>query len=285
MLLLHRIAAIVVTVLGLGLAGCSTVVVNRAQGAATTGKAYAATLKQVNDLALSKSIGFGADFLAGKAPRTEAALAEATEVHRDRIRTVGESSAYLDQLAAYFTGLEALAKGDASTEIGDALGGVADALKKEPFGVKLSDERKAALTGLAKFIARQAHAAAVTKALERDADTVAQAIGLSDQMLHTVGRWIEAQESLVQKEAFEQKVKKPFLGGTALGDDWKKAWIAHVQGPPVVAVLKSARQASTSLQGAWQNLLTGQYTLDEVLVSLRNVQAGIDAVAAALHAK
>jgi hypothetical protein len=193
-------------------AGCSTVVVDRVAGAATTGKTYAEPLKKVNELAVERSLDFGAAFLAGNSERTTDLLNQTTDLHKARVRTVAESSAYLDSLAGYFTGLEALAKDDASDVTASALGGVADALTKDPFGDKLSDERKKALTGLAGLVAKQAHSAAVERALRRDADVVAQAIDLRDEMLRTVSGRISTQEGLEAKLAFQVNVAKPFTG-------------------------------------------------------------------------
>lgn len=264
---------------------CSTVIVDRTAGAAATGRAYTETLKKVNDLALRHSTNFGADFLSSNLIRTPELLGEVTNVQKDRQRTVAESSAYLDKLAEYFNGLEALSKGDSSEATSAALGNVADALKKEPFKISISDGRKAALTGLAGFIAKQAHAAAVETALRRDADKVAQAIAVSDEMLDAVSRWIAKQETLEAEKAFQTKVQAPFTSGAALGSEWQSAWKDYVRGPAVNVVLGDAKEASGKLQRAWQNLLTGNYSFDEVLASLKNVQAGIDSVEALVNSK
>lgn len=269
--------------------GCSTVVVDRATGAAVTGKAYATTLKNVNDLALERSLDFGANLLAANpafdGKRDATVLNQVTEAHQQRLRTVSESSAYLDTLSVYFSGLEALAKGDPSEATANALGGVVDALKNEPFNVQLSDERRKALTGLAGFVSKQVHAATLEKVLQRDADRVAQAIAVSDEMLNTVAGWITRQETLEAKKTFAESVEKPFASGASLGSDWKNAWKSYVRGPAVNEVLTDAKKASGDLGRAWTNLLSGQYTFDEVLASLKNVQAGIDAIAALVKSK
>lgn len=259
---------------------CSTVIVDRATGAAATGKTYAETLKKVNDLALQRSTNFGAEYLSSNLIRTPELLKEATEIHKDRQRTVAESGAYLDKLAEYFSGLEALSKGEPSEVTSNALGNLVDTLKKEPFKVVISDERKAALTGLASFISKQAHSVALEKALRRDADKVAQAIAVSDEMLDTVSRWISKQETLEAEKAFQTKVQAPFTSGATLGSDWQTSWKEYVRGPAVNVVLGDARKASADLQRAWQNLLSGHYSFDEVLSSLKDVQAGTDAIGA-----
>ena len=144
--------------------GCSTVPVDRALGVSATGKAYVETLKKVNDLALDTSIEFTAKLLP-TLPRTEESLEAHTETIRERSVLIGNAHEYLNGLASYFSELEALAKGDQSEATAEALGQVADSLKAEPFELKLSDEKKKAITGLAGFVAKQVHVAAVEKAL------------------------------------------------------------------------------------------------------------------------
>lgn len=269
----------------LSLTACSTVIVDRTTGAAASGKAYTETLKKVNDLALQRSTEFGANFLSSNLIRTPEFLGEVTSVHKDRQRTVAESSAYLDKLAEYFGGLESLAKGDPSEANSIALGKLADTLQKEPFKVSISDERKDTLTGLAGLISKQAHTATVESALRRDADKVAQAIAVSDEILNTISGWISTQENLEMDKIFQTKVQAPFTSGAVLGGDWQAAWKDYVKGPPVNVVLGDAKKASADLQRAWKNLLTGNYSFDEVLASLKTVQASIDAIAALYKSK
>ena len=162
-----------------------------------------------------------------------------------------------------------------------AVGKVADSLKAEPFGLKLSDERKAAFTGLAGFVAKQVHAAAVEKALTRDADTVAQAIALSNQMLDEQIRWINVRERAARERAFQVGVRSPFLAPNQdLGEGWKKAWSDYVRTPPVIALLEDAKKAGDEMQVAWKEILRGQYSFSEIAASLANVKAGIEALTA-----
>lgn len=267
-----------------GLVGCSTVSVDRAIGVSETGKAYVKTLKKVNDLALDNSIEFTANMLP-TLPRTEEALMEHTDEIKARVELVGSAHEYLDRLANYFSELEALSKGDQSEATEKAVGQVADSLKAEPIKLSLSDERKKALTGLAGYVAKQFHAAAVEKALKRDADVVAQALAISEKMLDEQIQWINLRETAVRKKKFIDDVKKPYVGGANLGPEWKKAWSSEVRTPPVIALLAEAKNASTEMQKAWINVLRGQYSYSEIQAALNNVKAGIDAITALKNSK
>jgi hypothetical protein len=264
--------------------GCATVSVDRAIGASSSGKSYVATLKKVNDLALDTSIEFTVNLLPAL-PRTEETLEAATEEIRKRTLLIGNAHEYLDGLGSYFSELDALAKGDQSEATANALGQVAESLKGMPFELKLSDEKETAITGLARFVAKQIHASAVEKALIRDADTVAQALAISEEMLSEQIRWIRLREASERKRQYIDEVRKPFLSGGQLGSDWKRAWSSAVRTPPIVALLSEAKKASDDMQRAWVDILRGQYSFNEIQSSLQNVKAGIEALTALKNAK
>jgi len=279
-----QIRNLTATLFVVGLVGCTTVPVDRAIGVSATGKAYVDTLKKVNELALDNSIEFTANLLPSL-PRTKIELTEKTEEIKQRVKLVESAQAYLDALAAYFSELEALSKGDQSEATAKAVGQVADALKAQPLELSLSDERKAALTGLAAYVAKQYHAAAVEKALTRDADVVAQALAISEKMLDEQIRWISFREKAERMKKYQENIEKPFVAGGPLGSDWKKAWSDAVRTPPVIALLSQAKNASSDMQKSWINVLRGQYSYAEIQASLKNVRAGIDAVSALKNAK
>jgi hypothetical protein len=275
--MLRILASIVVL---LASAGCSTVVVNRAQGVAETGKVFVQTMGKVNELALDRSLDFAANFLTTSVSRTDSDLASQTTLFQARSKLIGEYKTYLQGLADYFGELESLSKGDQSDSTANALGTFADALKAEPIALKLSDERKKALTGLAGLVAKQFHAAAVEKALIRDADTIAQAIAVSEKMLEEQKRWITFRERATRELNYAQKVKAPFISGQTLSEDWKKEWTTYVRTPPTTLLLEEAEAATANMQKAWRGVLRADYSFAEIQASLLNVKAGIDALSA-----
>jgi len=278
-----KITNLIVAAGVIGIVACSTVPVDRAINVSVAGKAYVDTLKKVNELALDTSIEFTANLLPSL-PRNKETLKEQTEEIGKRSELIGSANEYLDRLANYFTELEALSRGDQSEATAKAVGQLADSLKAEPMELSLSAEKKKALTGLAGFVAKQFHAAAVEKALIRDADVVAQALAISENMLDEEIRWIMVRETADRRKKYIENIEKPFIAGGPLSSEWKKAWSAEVRTPPVAALLVEAKTASADLQKAWINVLRGQYSYSEILASLRNVQAGIDAVTALKNA-
>lgn len=265
-------------------AGCGTASVNRAQTVASAGNAYVDILNKVNETALDESITFAANVLPSL-PRDDKTLNDRTAEMRDRARMVGEAKSYFDTLGAYFFGLAALAQADESEEPGKAVSSLADTLKKEPFGITVSDEKKAAVSGLTKYIIAQKHAAAVEKALRRDAETVGFALAVSEEILDEQIHWIDLRERAQRAKDFEEHVRKPFIAKNELKDDWKKAWMKYVRPAPINVVLRDAKEASVKMQQSWKSVLAGEFSFTELLATIKNVQAGLDTIAAVKDAK
>lgn len=280
-MLLQRLLAIPVL---LAAAGCATVSPERALGVATAGKAYVETMKKVDELALERSIDFTARLLP-QLPRDDKTLASHTEAMRKRIDLVGRAHAYFDGLADYFAALEALAKGDQSEANAKAAGELVDSLKNSPVELKVSDQKKQALTGLVGHISKQIHAAAVQKALERDAPVIGEALEVSGNMLEELARWIEIREKADRARSYEREVRAPYLGQGALKDDWSKAWGTHVRTAPALALLTEARKGNAEMKKAWVEVLRGHASFADLHAALKNVRAGIEAVAALKDAK
>lgn len=275
---------LVTSILAFTVAGCATVPIERAQGVSSSGKQYVETLKEVNNLALDESIKFSANLLP-RLSRTEDVLVTTTDEIKKRAQLIGQAHEYYDALATYFAELEALANGDQSESTANALSKVADSLKAQPVALELSDDKKKALTGLTGFVAKQVHAAAVEKALVRDADTVAQALTVSEQMLDEQIRWISVREKAERDRKFNSGVKKPFISGAELGSDWKDAWSSYVRTAPVIALLTDAKKASVEMQRSWINILRAQYSHAETLAALKKVKEGLEAVSALRNAR
>lgn len=264
--------------------GCAKVQVDQVKGLAGSGMAYTETLKKVNEYALDKSIQFSADILP-TLPRDLATLEAHSNGIRDRTQLVAEASAYLDGLAAYFSELEDLANGDPSEAMMNSLGAVADGLKKEPIGLKISDDRTKAYRGFASYVAKQVHANAVERALIRDAGVVARALAICEDMLDNQIEWVTLRAKAERTIAYREKVQKPYLAGELLGTEWKDSWSAGVRKPPEIKFLEDARKASKTMQGAWVNLLRGSHSFAALNAELKTINEGLDVLKTLKNAK
>ncbi|WP_209672719.1 hypothetical protein [Delftia tsuruhatensis] len=261
--------------------GCSTVATTRGKAVAEVGKKYVETMGEVNDLAYEKTLTFSANLLGAQvAPRLMSELDAFTESHQARGKLIAEYKAYLAGLTEYFAGLEALAGGDQSEATSAAMGKVIDTLKAPPAKLKISDERKTALTGLTGMVAKGVHNAAVEKALIRDADIIAQALAVTDKMLDEHIRQIEFREKAAREKLYAENVVKPFGASIALNEEWKRAWITYVRISPAIAILQEGQKASTDMQRAWKDALRGNYSFSEIQATLASTKAKIEALAA-----
>lgn len=268
------------------LSACSTVAVNRAEGVSESAISYVDSLKKVNELALDKSIDFTADLLLST-PRTLQNLNDKTKDINERIRLAGEYKNYLDQLGNYFTELNALANGDQSENTAKAIDKIVENLKQPPAEIKISDERKAALSGLSAVVAKQIHATKVQSALERHADIVAQALEISEKLLDEQISWISIREKARKLKDYKSAVEGPYTSNPpiTLDDSWKNAWKASVSDSEVIQVLNDSKKASKALQKEWLAVLRGQYSPSELQSILKELKSGIDAIALVKNTK
>ena len=268
------------------LSACSTVAVNRAEGVSESAISYVDSLKKVNELALDKSIDFTADLLLST-PRTLQNLNDKTKDINERIRLAGEYKNYLDQLGNYFTELNALANGDQSENTAKAIDKIVENLKQPPAEIKISDERKAALSGLSAVVAKQIHATKVQSALERHADIVAQALEISEKLLDEQISWISIREKARKLKDYKSVVEGPYTSNPpiTLDDSWKNAWKASVSDSEVIQVLNDSKKASKALQKEWLAVLRGQYSPSELQSILKELKSGIDAIALVKNTK
>ena len=268
------------------LSACSTVAVNRAEGVSESAISYVDSLKKVNELALDKSIDFTADLLLST-PRTLQNLNDKTKDINERIRLAGEYKNYLDQLGNYFTELNALANGDQSENTAKAIDKIVENLKQPPAEIKISYERKAALSGLSAVVAKQIHATKVQSALERHADIVAQALEISEKLLDEQISWISIREKARKLKDYKSAVEGPYTSNPpiTLDDSWKNAWKASVSDSEVIQVLNDSKKASKALQKEWLAVLRGQYSPSELQSILKELKSGIDAIALVKNTK
>ena len=275
----RSLASLVVLV---ALAGCAGPTPLQTEGVAKSGKQYVNTLKKVNEFAMDHTLEFTADLLPDL-PRNETTLKQQTDAMRQRVALQHEVAAYFDMQLMYFAELDALAKGDNSTGTAGALRKFVEALNKAPDSPGITRVTKTAVSGLAGQVAKWRHSKAVAQVLERDADTVGQALLMNQYILEEQIQWITQREELARQVAYREKVLKPYVGSNKLPEAWKKAWIADIKRPPAIELLEQAKAASQDMQQAWLNVLRGQGSFEHlrgVFAQINeNIQAANDTLA------
>ena len=253
---------------------CATKAPLKFEGVAQNGKDYAETLKKVNAFAFEHSLEFTADLLPSL-PRSAQTLEQQTAEMKQRLVLVQQADVCFDTLALYFAQLEALVQGDQSQATEQAVAKFADALKRMPQDFNWPEVNKKELTGLAVHVSQWQHANAVEHALKRDADVIAQALVLNQEILDEQIHWITLREKLVRLVAYRDNVEQPFLSDKKLTETWKKAWVANIKTPASIELLEQAKQASEIMQQAWLGVLQGQDRFGPLQATLKQISLNV----------
>ena len=152
-----------------------------------------------------------------------------------------------------------------------------EALNKAPDSPGITRVTKTAVSGLAGQVAQWRHSKALVKVLQRDADTVGQALLMNQYILEEQIQWITQREELARQVEYREKVLKPYVGTKKLPQAWKKAWIADIKRPPTIALLEQARQVSLIMQQAWLDVLRGQGGFEHMRASLDQIASNLQA--------
>lgn len=274
---MHSIRCFALCVVLLATTACASKTPLQVEGVAKSGKQYVSTLKKVNNFALDHSLEFTADLLPNL-PRNSTTLQQQSDAMRKRAQRVNEVAEYFDTQALYFAELEAMARGDHSTGTERGLKKLVEALNKAPDVGGIPRATKEAVAGLAGHVATWKHSAAVAKVLERDAESIGQALLTNQRILDEQIQWITKREELARQVEYRDKVFKPYVDDKKLSATWKKAWIADLKQPPAIELLEQAKAASADMQQAWVNVLRGQGGFEHLSATFNqindNIQAG-----------
>lgn len=274
-------------------AGCATVQAERGKDLSSAGIAYSRATAAVIDIAVDAAIDASSERQirrrlgpaaapAGQASR-EAALRELDDELVRTVQLYVRLKRSVSALEGYFGGLQALAGATpgAATEAAvktlvDRVNGLNGALEK---GTTVSDARKGAIAGLAHLVVKQAHGAAVARALERDAAVIGRALVLQELTLQAATGDIAASMNDANARFYRDRVIKPYLAG-GIGDGWaddrRTALKVRAIGSSPEAVA-SAEAAARQMQAVWGRILSGETSSQEFLVMLKDTQELLDA--------
>jgi hypothetical protein len=273
-------------------AGCATVPVERGKDLSSAGIAYSRATAAVIDVAIDAAIDSSSERL-GAARR---ALPENTPrapleqnlrgIDAELVTTVQlftRLKRSVSSVEAYFIGLQALAgatPGEATEasvkNLVDRVNSLNGALEKNQ---PIDDDRKGAIAGLAKVLVKQAHGAAVARALERDAQTIGHALALQELTLRAARKTILGSMQDANARFYRDRVLGPYLAGNVGGawaDDRRTALKVRALGTSDEAVA-SAEAAARQMTAVWGRILAGETSADELLKMLKDTEELLDA--------
>jgi hypothetical protein len=281
--------------------GCASVSVERGKDLSSAGIAYSQATAAVIDLAIDASIDASSESQIRKkmaAPTSDDQRKERTEFLAqldgtlvDNVRSYVKLKRSVSAVEAYFAGLQALAGANpgpaAEAAVGtlvDRVNGLNAALEA---GKPISEEKKGAIAGLAGLLVKQAHGAAVARALERDAQPIGRALVLQELTLRAAASDIAAAMNNANARFYQDRVIRPYVEGGiggAWAEDRRVALKTRAMGSTQVAV-ESAATAAAQMQAVWGRILSGETSGQEFLLIVRDVQELLDAANALKRAQ
>ena len=269
-------------------AGCATVQVERGKDLSSAGIAYARATAAVIDIAVDAVIDASSERQIRR--RLGPAAAPADQVSRETalrelddelVRTVHlyvRLKRSVSAVESYFAGLQALSgatPGEATEAavktLVDRVNGLNGALEK---GTTISDAKKGAIAGLANLVVKQAHGAAVARALERDAAVIGRALVLQELTLQAANSDIAANMNDANARFYRDRVLKPYVAG-GVGDGWADDRRTALK----VRAMGSSPEGVAS-QAVWGRILSGESSGQEFIVMLKETQELLDAAIA-----
>ena len=276
-------------------AGCASVHVERGKDVSSAGIAYSQATAAVIDLAMDAVVDVSSQrrLPLGQKPvqgtEAEARKASLQRIDDELINNVRQYAVLKRSVGAvesYFAGLQALSgatPGDAAEAslktLADRVNGVSTALGGE---ARLTDERKSAIAGLGKLIVKQAHGAAVDRALERDAEVIGRALALQQITLQIAASDLKAQANEEAALFHRERVVKPYLAG-GVGQAWvddHRTYIKAIALGNASTALQTASQAARQMEDVWGRILSGETSGKEFALLLNDVNEALDAATA-----
>lgn len=296
-----RLCATALLLLGsLALSGCASVKVEQGKDLSTAGIAYAKATEAVIDLGIDAAIdasSYRRVSIVERKAKDEAEIAarvqtlmELDESLVEQVKSYANIKRSVGAVEAYFTGLQQLAgaaPGDAVEtsvkSLVDRVNGLSGALEdKAEVKTKLNDERKGAIAGFAKLVMKQAHGAAVGRALERDAEMIGRALVLQEISLQVALKDLQALSSEQWARFHKQRVLDPY-GAGGVGASWvadRRTYIKAQALGSAAEATKTAAEAARQMQGIWARILSGGTTGADFKLMLKDVNEALDAAAA-----
>jgi len=275
------------------LQGCATGSVERARDVSSAAIAYSEATLAVIDVAIDAVIDNDSESqrnaplaavpAAQRAERLEQldkGLVRSVQLYTELKQSVSTTRAYFIALQDLANGSQAEATEEAVKSLASRVGATSGALESDGAASGLSDEKVAALGGLAGLVAAQTHGAKVSRALSRDADIIGRALLLQEEVLKQAGDDIRAYLKASNNRLFRVRVRIPYEKAE-LGPDWvadRRTYLKTRALGENHASLQAADAAAAKMQVVWTRILGGSYTAGEIAASLNDSAELLDAV-------
>lgn len=277
------------------LVGCGSVQVQRGKNLATAGVQYSQATAALVDVANDAMIDSDSEALVRTKLPADALNADTITKLRDRLtqldsglvdntKTFISMHASLSATESYFLALQNLADNPQSEAAASAVSVLSDrvnslnaALKNGDSSLKpvLSDQQKAALSGLTKLVVDQVHGAKVNAALKRDAAIIGETLQLQARIIDLASRVISSELKDQNNRFYVDRIKRQFenqeIGSTWVAD--RNTYIKTKAIGETSEELQAARQAARQMSASWEKILSGDYDISEMAAQIAEVEA------------
>lgn len=277
------------------LAGCASTAQQQGKDLSSAGIAYAQATTAVLDAALDAAIdadneGRLRTIVPATTPeqrvqRTQRLAEFDAELVRHTQQVLGLKRS-VSALQAYFTGLQALAganPGEATEAAVSSLAERLNGISSATGGSELvTADQQTAAAGFAKALVRQAHGAAVARALERDAERIGRALVLQELTLRVLGQQLRGHLQVANAHFYRERVLDPFLSGQP-GAGWAQDRRTYIVAKAVgtsAQVLSAADEAAAQMQSVWKRVLAGEPPPADFARVLKDLDELVDALTA-----
>ncbi len=277
-----RAAALVVS---LALAGCMgpTQTLQQGKDLCGAGIQYTGALDKLLDTTIEIVIDSDSDELIRQRTRTDpnelaGSLQERNKVLLEEVKTLETFRLQEERLKAYFVSLQGLIDAKVQDSAAAAVESLSDSIAaanqdlRTSHRLELSEKERADLGQMGGLVAKNIHAAAVRRALQRDAPVIGEQFILHEKLLDKLKGILEDRYTSQVDAVANQKVKKPYVNvGTPIGDLWKEDRKQWIRSSFCAEELTRAMEACRHMRFIWAGILQGEPNVTSLQLVLNNI--------------
>jgi hypothetical protein len=284
-----RRCCLVLLLMALVLAGCSTARVNQFKQFAEAGIAYVEAVDALTREAAAASVNADSAVLArtrSAVPKDDRArtVLEHNQLLKQRIEILADLRQHAGLLGAYFVSLGAMTDPDAPAEFGEAaaqfvesLGVVGGRLRTARVGDMAIADFTGTVTEIAVANFRQAQ---LERELRLRAPILARELDLQHAAMQAVVEAMAADIGVVLRYHEQTDVVDPFRGNAKLPKTWAKRRREILTATTAVASADAAALAARKLGEAFTALAEGRFGAGEYLAVMGEIRRTLDLIAA-----
>jgi hypothetical protein len=205
-------------------------------------------------------------------------LKERNEALIEQVKTLETFRVQGRQLKAYFLSLQGLVDARLQDNAAAAVESLSEGITaanqelRTSHHLELSEKERSDLGRMGGLVARNIHAAAVRRALQRDAPVIAEQFILHERLLDKLKGILEDRYAGRADAAANQKVRRPYITvSTPIGAPWKEDRQQWIRSSFCIEELTRATEASRHMRFVWTGILQGEQNVASLQLALSDM--------------